>query len=98
MDFHLSPTFCCCLVAQLSPALCDHMDCSTPGFPILYYLLEFAQTHVPILETYVKNHKNIAIKSVNLYVGMFLKEIIQNPLYKLFIIVLLKIMKILETT
>ena len=26
--------------------LCDSMDCSTPGFPVLYYLLEFAQTHV----------------------------------------------------
>ena len=23
------------------------MDCSTPGFPVLQYLLEFAQTHVP---------------------------------------------------
>ena len=22
------------------------MDCSTPGFPVLYYLLEFVQTHV----------------------------------------------------
>ena len=66
------------------------MDCSMPGFPILYYLLEFAQTHVPILETCIKDHKNIDIKSVNLYVGMFLKEIIPNPLYKLFIIVLLR--------
>ena len=27
-------------------ALCDPMDCSTPGFPVLHYLLEFAQTHV----------------------------------------------------
>ena len=26
--------------------LCDPMDCSTPGFPILHYLLEFVQTHV----------------------------------------------------
>ena len=26
--------------------LCDPMDYSTPGFPVLYYLLEFAQTHV----------------------------------------------------
>ena len=26
--------------------LCDPMDCSMPGFPVLYYLLEFAQTHV----------------------------------------------------
>ena len=24
----------------------DCMDCSTPGFPVLCYLLEFAQTHV----------------------------------------------------
>ena len=26
--------------------LCHSMDCSTPGFPVLHYLLEFAQTHV----------------------------------------------------
>ena len=25
---------------------CDPMDCSTPGFPVLYCLLEFAQIHV----------------------------------------------------
>ena len=27
-------------------SLCDPMDCSTPGFPVLHHLLEFAQTHV----------------------------------------------------
>ena len=26
--------------------LCDPMDCSTPSFPVLHYLLEFAQIHV----------------------------------------------------
>ena len=26
--------------------LCNLMDCSTPGFPVLHYLSEFAQTHV----------------------------------------------------
>ena len=26
--------------------LCDPMDSSTPGFPVLYYLLEFAQIYV----------------------------------------------------
>ena len=26
--------------------LCDSMKCSMPGFPVLHYLLEFAQTHV----------------------------------------------------
>ena len=25
--------------------LCDPMDSSTPGFPVLHYFLEFAQTH-----------------------------------------------------
>ena len=30
----------------MCPTLCDPMDCSTPGFPVLHYLLEFAQTHV----------------------------------------------------
>ena len=27
-------------------SLCDPMDCSMPGFPVLHYLQEFAQTHV----------------------------------------------------
>ena len=35
-----------CSVTKLFPTLCDPMDCSTPGFPVLHYLLEFAQTHV----------------------------------------------------
>ena len=32
-------------VAQLCPTLCDPVTCSTLGFLILHYLLEFAQTH-----------------------------------------------------
>ena len=36
---------CCCAVAQLCPSLCNPMDCSTPGFPVLH-LLELTQTHV----------------------------------------------------
>ena len=37
---------CCCSVAKWCPTLCNPMDCSTPGFPVLHYLPEFAQTHV----------------------------------------------------
>ena len=37
---------CCCLVAKLCRTLCDCMYCSVPGFPVLHYLLELAQTHV----------------------------------------------------
>ena len=33
-------------VTQLCPTLCDPMHCSTPDFPVLYRLPEFAQTHV----------------------------------------------------
>ena len=33
-------------VAQSCPTLCDHMDCSMPGFPVHHQLLELAQTHV----------------------------------------------------
>ena len=40
------PVDCCCLVAKSSLILCDPMDCGTPGFPVLHYLPEFAQTHV----------------------------------------------------
>ena len=34
------------LFSQSCLTLCDPMDCSTPGFPVLHCLLEFAQTHV----------------------------------------------------
>ena len=33
---------CCCSVAKLCPTLCNPMDCSTSGSPVLHYLLEFA--------------------------------------------------------
>ena len=35
-----------CSVARSCPILCELMDCITPGFPVLHYLSEFAQTHV----------------------------------------------------
>ena len=38
-------TIYCCSVTQSCPTLCDTMDCSTPVFPVLRYLLNFAQTH-----------------------------------------------------
>ena len=37
---------CYCSVTKLCPTLGDPLDCSTPGFPILHYLREFAQIHV----------------------------------------------------
>ena len=37
---------CCCSVTKSCLTLCDPMDCSMPGFPVLLYLPEFAQTPV----------------------------------------------------
>ena len=35
-----------CSFARLCLTLCESMDCSMLGFPVLQYVLEFAQTHV----------------------------------------------------
>ena len=42
----ISPCCCCCSVAKACLSLCNPMDWSTPGFPVLHYLLEFVQTGV----------------------------------------------------
>ena len=39
-------TMFCCSGAKLCLTPCDPMDCSTPGFPVLHSLPEFAKTHV----------------------------------------------------
>ena len=36
---------CCCSVAESCSALCDPVDCNTPGSSDLHYLLELAQSH-----------------------------------------------------
>ena len=36
----------CCSVTKLCLTLCNTMGCNTLGFPVLYYLLEFAHAHV----------------------------------------------------
>ena len=33
-------------VAQSCPTLCDSINCSTPGLPVLHQLPEFTQTHI----------------------------------------------------
>ena len=35
----------CCSIAKSCPTLCNLMDYSMWGFPVLHYLCEFAQTH-----------------------------------------------------
>ena len=35
----------CCSGTQVCPTLCKPLDCSKPGFPVLHYLPDFAQSH-----------------------------------------------------
>ena len=44
---------CCCSVAKLCLTLCDPVNCSTPGFPVLHYLPEFAQWCHPTVSSSV---------------------------------------------
>ena len=46
MESRIQSVWTCCSVTKLYPTLCDPMDCSTPDFPVLYYLPEFTQIHV----------------------------------------------------
>ena len=61
----LNKESCCyCSVVQSCQTLCDPMDCSTPGFPILHYLPEFAQIYV----LFFKNYKYTLIYSECIFV------------------------------
>ena len=42
----LHKTLLLLLFTQTCAALCNPMDCSTPGFPVLLHFWKFAQTHV----------------------------------------------------
>ena len=55
---------CCCSVAQSSPPLCDLMDCSMPGFPVLHYLLELVQTHVHWVVNAIQPSRPLSSSSV----------------------------------
>ena len=62
---HLGHCSCyCCLVTHSCLALCDPMDCNTIGFPVLRYLLEFAQTHVHwVSDTIQPSHSVVPFSS-----------------------------------
>ena len=43
---HMVVINCCCSVAKSCLTLCNLLDCSMPGFPVLHHLPELVQTHV----------------------------------------------------
>ena len=61
----LSTVLNCCSVDRSCPILCNPMGCSMPGFPVLCYLLEFAETHVHwIGDAFSMNQQVLAIWSL----------------------------------
>ena len=45
-NVHVTVVDNCYLVTKSCPTLCKPINFSMPGFPVLHYFLEFAQTHV----------------------------------------------------
>ena len=45
-DFWVDSILLLLLFAKSCPTLCDPRVYSMPGFPVLHYILEFAQIHV----------------------------------------------------
>ena len=73
----------CYSVAQSHPTLCNFMDCSMSGFPVLHCLLEFAQTHIhwvgdaiqtpyPLLSPFPSASKLSQYQGLFLMSGLFL--------------------------
>ena len=60
----------CCSIAQSCPIPCDPMDYSTLGFPVLHYLLEFAQTHVHwVGDTIFRKHNSASVLEIGSGLG-----------------------------
>ena len=65
--------YCCGSVTKSCPTLCTPMNCSTPGFPVLNYLPEFAQTHVHWVSDAIQQSLSLPSFALNLsqHQGLF---------------------------
>ena len=68
--------FCCCSALKSCLTLCKPMDCSTPSFPVLHYLPEFAQTLVhrvndAIQPSYPLSPLSLSALSLSQHQGIF---------------------------
>ena len=70
---------CCCLDAKSCPTLCNHMDCSMPGFPVLHCLSELAQIHAHWVNDAVNHlilcHPLLFLPSIFPIIGVFSNEL-----------------------
>ena len=78
--------FCCCSVSQSCLTLCNPMDCSTPGLPVLHYLLEFGQTHVHWVDDAIQpslSPPSLPTLSLSQHQGLFQRDIFSHQVAKL---------------
>ena len=68
---------CCCSFAKSCQTLCDLMDCSTSGFPVLHYLLEFVQIHVHLVGNPLRDFFILRIEKARIL--SILSESISKP-------------------
>ena len=61
-----SGSCCCCSVAQLCFTLSNPMNGGTPGFPVLHYLTEFAETHVHQIDDAIQLSHPMSSPALNL--------------------------------
>ena len=65
------------LFSKSCPTLCDPLDCSTPGFPVLHQLPELAQTNVPCVDDVIYlifNHPLLLLPSTFPSIRVFSNE------------------------
>ena len=73
---------CCFSVTRLCPTLCDPMDCSMPGFPVLYHLPELSTEGLNAFKLWVCWRRLLRVPwTVRRLNQSILKEI--NPDYSL---------------
>ena len=72
----------CCSVAQSCLSLCDPIDFSVPGFPVLQYLQEFAQTHAHWVNDAIQpSHPLLFLSSIFPSVRSLPMSLLRRPKY-----------------
>ena len=67
-------TVCCCSVAQSWLTLFDPLDCSTPGFPVLYYLPKLMSTESVMLSNHLVLCRPLLLPSIFPSIRVFSNE------------------------
>ena len=71
-------SICCCSVAPSCPNLCNPIGCSMPGFSLLHYLPEFAQTHVHWISDAIQPSHSLSPPSHKTILGLLSESLIQD--------------------